>query len=459
MRDSLFILILFLFNTNFVCAQNETVPDFVWGNASFFNINIGESIIFDSTEVKLIDIENHYNHFKIGKDSIWVKVSKRTLPKTIGELRIYVADNKNVKALTNDNEVHGLLKKDVLVCLSAFKEPLLNTVQFGFPISFNDGFLWNVEEDTYQFSYLGPVNQTQGIAISHPGIDIDLHDARGIEKHWLLALENSTVIWINENDNGKAGQEASVLLESDSYPGIYYLYQHLYPRNLEVRKGQSLRRGMLIGTAWGDENWGHLHLSVIKSDTVPSYGNRLSNQVNFFPQLYELYHGELFGYSKSFAKGTIHFGRPAWVNGNEKNLLTFENFAGKGWCFGRWNTTDKVNSVSKGEKGNARLQKVLFSGSKAAAKNPVDFYEYEIYVQNGAYRIRAEIGDLFLPTWQKITFEGVDAGTFSIGAGETKWTNERAIKVKDRKLTIRIYVDGKNEKIAGISEIVFQRAY
>jgi hypothetical protein len=53
----------------------------------------------------------------------------------------------------------------------------------------------------------------------------------------------------------------------------------------------------------------------------------------------------------------------------------------------------------------------------------------------------------------------VNAGTFPLSDGEQKWTNERIVKVNDGKLTIRIYVDENNEKVAGISEIVFQRAY
>jgi hypothetical protein len=69
------------------------------------------------------------------------------------------------------------------------------------------------------------------------------------------------------------------------------------------------------------------------------------------------------------------------------------------------------------------------------------------------------VGDLLLPTWQKIDFEGINAGTFSLSEGEQKWTSERIVRVNDRKLTIRIYVDENNEKLAGISEIVFQRAY
>ncbi|MBK6282340.1 MAG: hypothetical protein IPF54_06425 [Draconibacterium sp.] len=68
-------------------------------------------------------------------------------------------------------------------------------------------------------------------------------------------------------------------------------------------------------------------------------------------------------------------------------------------------------------------------------------------------------GRFSLPTWQKIAFEGIDAGTISNEKAVFNWTSEKVVKVNDGKLTIRIYVDPANEKPAGISEIVFQRAY
>jgi len=66
---------------------------------------------------------------------------------------------------------------------------------------------------------------------------------------------------------------------------------------------------------------------------------------------------------------------------------------------------------------------------------------------------------LELASWQKIQFEGVTSATYSLDAGEFKWTSERVVKVKDGKLTVRIFIDESNKKVAGISEIVFQKAY
>ncbi|MBW6492371.1 MAG: hypothetical protein K0B15_14405 [Lentimicrobium sp.] len=44
-------------------------------------------------------------------------------------------------------------------------------------------------------------------------------------------------------------------------------------------------------------------------------------------------------------------------------------------------------------------------------------------------------------------------------AGEFNWTGERVVKVYDGTLNVRIYTDTENEKVEGLSEIVFQRAY
>jgi len=439
-------------------AQETTTPGFIWGNASYFNISVGESIVFNEKEIKLIRVENHFNLIKIGEDTVRIKVSRRTLPVQVGNLRLFVADNKNVKALDTKKGIHGLLKKDALICVSNSDFPLLDPAGYIFPISFSDGFLWNAEEDSYMFSYNNPSEIKSKESGSHSGVDFDLSDARGIEKHWIVAIENSTVIWVEDKIQDKAGKEASVLLESESQPGIYYLYNHLNNKNTEVKKGQKLQLGEPIGTIWGDEIWGHLTFSVIKSDTIPTIKSCGDNVVNCFPQIFELYFKQTSAIPKHFLKGRIFFGKARSQNGNQKNASAFEEYTGKGWLIGKWNTADKVDFVSKGTEGNVRLRKTLFAGSPAECTNPNNWYDYEINVHNGTYRIRVKVGDIGLPTWQKITFENVEVGLITRGTGEFVWTSERVVKVNDGKLTIRIFVDEKNEKPAGISEIVFQRA-
>jgi hypothetical protein len=441
-------------------AQEDSKPDFIWGNVSYFNLSQSESIYYNSVEIKLLALKNQFNTIAIGQDTICAKVSKRTLAIPGRGVRLFVADNKFVKELTDDKEVHGLLKKDVLLGVCKLGEKMLEPNRFVFPVSFNDGFLWNADEDTYMYSYLGKSITNKGEYLrSYEGIGIDLHDARGVEKHWLVAIENSTVVWVEDKNLDEMGKDACVLLKSDSNPDIYYVYNHLYNKTIEVRKGQKLLQGELIGTAWGDQNWGHLQMLVVKSDSIPSYKNRFHNCINFFPQLYELYFKESYSFSKTFTRGIIEFGKAPEYNGSGKNSASYETYLGKGWLFNKWNKTEKVESVSKGEEANVRLRKVLFSGEKAESTNPSNYYDYEVSVANGVYRIRAKVGDLFLPTWQKIEFEGVAAASYSLEAGERKWTNERAIKVTDNKITVRIYIDDTNKMVSGLSEIVFQRAY
>ncbi len=459
MKRVLVILFLCVSQILFVTAQQQNPPEFTWGNASYFNINVGENIQFGGFEIKLLKLENHFNQFQIGKDTVWLKVSRRSLPEQIGNLRIFVADNRNVKALSSNKQIHGLLKKDALICLSLGHLPLLDPTNFLFPVSFNDGFAWSMAEDRYMFSVM---NKTEGKTPgcdTNTGVDFDLQDARGIDKHWIIAIENGTVVWIEDKNIDKSGKEAMVLLESESQPGIYYLYKHLHNRNIEVKEGQKLMRGEPIGTIWGDETWGHLTFSVIKSDSIPTSESCERNVINCFPQIFELYFKQTGAFSKNFSKGRIFFGKISSQNGNQKNTSAFENYSGKGWILGRWNTADKVDYAHKGLEGNVRLSKRLFEGTAAECLNPNNFYEFEMNVQNGVYRIRAKMGDFSLSTWQKIAFEDIEAGIMSNEKGFFNWTSEKVVKVKDGKLTIRIYVDPTNEKPAGISEIVFQRAY
>ena len=451
---------LFIWLSLFGTAQNTT-PDFSWSNAHYFNLNVGESFSFNNVEIKLLRLENHYNYFKIGNDTINIKVSRRTLPVISNGLRIFVADNKNVKSITTDSLVHGLLTKDVLVCVSEQEDLLLESNNYTFPINFNDGFIWNTEVDGYMFAYLGLAEKEgERYYRSHEGIDFDLDDARGKEKHWIVAMENSEVEWIEEYEvaNEKA---ACVLLKSKSTPGIFYVYEGILAKSLEIRKGQDIIQGEILGTIWGNEEGGFLQLAVVKSDTIPEYDQRFYNVVNFFPQIYQLYYNQMYSFNKNYSKGRIVFGKNGIASEKHKtNIHSYENYIGKGWLFDHWNITQRVNCICRGgDKSNARLTKVLFAGSPAERKNPEDWYEYEINVTNGVYRIRAKVGDLELPSWQKIEFEKTDAGTFELAAGEYKWTNERAVKVTDGKLTIRIHIAPSNNKMAGLSEIVFQKSY
>lgn len=458
-RKGFILLVLFAVLVQ-VNAQQADSADFRWGNGFYYNLNVGESIIFNQVEVKLLKIENHYNQMKIGEDTLWLKVARRSVPEELRGIRVFVADNRAVKSLTNDSLVHSLLTKDALVCLSDSRLPLLDPAQYIFPVSFNDGFMWSADEDSYQFSFYKPnERQTPASYRSFPGVGFDLHDARGLPKHWLVAIENSRVVWVENMPEVRSGSASCVLLESESQPGIYYVYSGLYSQNLLVKRGQKLMAGDPVGTAWGDDLWGNVQVAVVHSEDVPNFPECFHYAVNGFPQIYGLYFQFGTNATRFYTRGRITFGFPRQVSGNRKNVHAFESYTGKGWLLGKWNPADKVEWVTAGPDGNARLQKVLFEGTPAQCRNPQNYFEYQITVRNGTYRIRARVGDLHLPSWQRIEFEGVASVTKSLDAGETDWTNERVVKVNDGTLNIRIYMDEQENRVAGLSEIVFQRAY
>ena len=435
-------------------AQPESKPDFSWGNTSYYNLNVGDSINFKGVSVELLGIKNHCNTLRVDKDTLELKVTRRNLPNALGGLNVFVADNVNVKKLAENKDTHGLLTKDALICLSGLGEPLLDPNNFLFPVTFNHGFIWNGEEDSYLFSFTK--NTEDGKYYSYPGIGISLNNARGQQKHWIAAIEDCSVEWIEDE---KSGNASCVLLASSTQQDIFYVYDRLYKKNLEIRKGQKLQKGEIIGTAWGDGEWCYLQLSVIHSDTVPAYENRYSNVLNFFPQLYELYYKHAFSVSRNFSKGKIEFGRVPVFNENVQNASGFEDYLGKGWLFDGWNTANKLEWVAKGENGNVRMSRILFKNTSAETTNPQLFYEYVVNVKNGVYRIRAKVGDIEKKSWQRITFENVEAATYKLLPGEQKWTAEKVVRVSDHRLNIRIYIDPENNAVAGLSEIVFQQAY
>ncbi|MDR2911624.1 MAG: hypothetical protein LBV47_09755 [Bacteroidales bacterium] len=439
-----------------VIAQ-ESMPGFTWGNVSFFNLDVGESFLFGNKEIRLLELENNFNKIKVGTDTLWIKAGRRNLPVTVGNITIYVADNKNVKSPASFSKINRLLQKDALIAVSYFNKPLLDFSRYVFPVNFNNGFLWNFDIDMYLFSRLRKDEmQDENSDWTHEGIVFDMSNTDSTEKHWLTAIENSRVVWINRTVVEEKTNISCVLIESALQPGVYYIYDNLDSKNIEIKTGQKLIKGDIIGTASTEDNNGFLQFAVVKSDTVPSYDNRYCNTINFFPQLFQLYYRQNYVFPRSFSKGIIKLGI---FNGAIENIHAFEDYSGKGWLLGKWNTVDRVEYASDGYTGNARLKYRLFAGTSAECINPDGFYDYEISVPNGTYRIRAKLGDIKLASWQKIMFEDVEVMTTELSPGEYKWTGEQIIKVIDGRLTVRIFVDTVENKPAGISEIVFQQMY
>lgn len=450
----LFIL-LGIFQTH-AGARIIDSPDFIMGNVSFVNMDRGEIFLFHNTEIELLRLDHHFARLRVAEDTLWIKVARRSPAFTYGPVQLFVADNRNVKSISGNSPVHGLLKKEVLLAVSKGDQPLLNPLQFGFPVSFTHGFMWRTMEDTYMFSYQPGQGAGKEVERSYGGVGIDLRESRGMEKHMVLAIENGRVMWTESALQGTADPQVAVCIQSESSPQIYYIYEHLHSKSLMVKKGQRILKGEGIGYGWGEGAWNHLRVGAVYSDTIPGFRHRHSNSVNIFPLLLDLYFGRQPIFSHAFTKGQIYLGRSSHLNGNSKNVSAFEEYHGTGWNLGRWNNADKVEWYSNRRSGNARLRKVLFPGESAQCVNPEYWFDFEINVRNGTYRIRALIGDHQLPSWQKVEFEGVAVGTFKRAAGQLDWTNERIVKVHDGKLTIRIFVD--DEHVAGISEIVFQQA-
>lgn len=437
-------------------AQESRVPDFSLGNVSYYNLNVGDRLRVFDTNLEVLGIDHNYTKLRVEHDTAWVKVARRSPAIQLQGIQVFVADNRYAATMSVDKRIHGLLKGDVLLGIAPAMTPLADPVIFGFPVSFTQGFLWRNLEDSYMFSYQAPQANQPGGETTWAGVGIDMRDSRGMERHMVLAMETGLISWVELKPQGSAEPRAVLCIQSESTPGIYYIYENLHSVGLNVKRGQRIMKGEGLGFAWGEGNWNHFRLGVVYSDTMPSILTRHHNTVNFYPQLLDLYFGRQPVFAHSFTKGQIYFGRANHLNGNEKNVSGFEEYHGTGWLLGRWNSVDKVEWVSGKRAGNARLRKTLFAGQPARCTNPSDFYEFEINVRNGAYRIRALVGDHLLPSWQKIEFEGVVAGTFRREAGDLVWTSERIVKVNDGKLTVRIYTN--DDQVAGISEIVFQQA-
>jgi len=122
-------------------------------------------------------------------------------------------------------------------------KPLLDPNLFTFPISRDDSFEWTMGENSHMFAYLRP-------ARSHEGIDINMHRARGKEIDALVAIEDGTIRWIGQG----SPQEAALLLESATFPGIYYVYQHLNRGKVFVKADQHVRKGQRLAFADGRQS-------------------------------------------------------------------------------------------------------------------------------------------------------------------------------------------------------------
>jgi hypothetical protein len=456
----IFFLLIFLTAEVFqvVSAQEGTGKSFRWGNVTYINLSLGEIYNFEGKEIELLAGRNSFNKLRVDNDTAWLKVCYRSASSSLGELKIFVADNKAVKALASDRTLHGLLNGDALIAVTRGEKPLMDPYRFIFPVSFSGGYIWRNDEDSYFLSYQGGTNPKIIAGLQYPGVGLDIPNGRGSAKFGVLALESGKIAWIDTKEGISGQPSAALCLASATDRGIYYIYQGLYNKYIFVKNNQEVVRGDEIAYIWGDGLWEHLQFAVVRSDSVPDPRHWSGHLVNFFPQLMELYYGKQPAGSPMFTRGQISFGTPTGAKGNIKNASAFEEYQGTGWKLDKWNTADKVEWVSNKLTGNVRLSGTLFEGQPAQCTNPETFYDFEISVPEGIYRVRANMGDCYVQTWQKVEFENVTAGTYLINPGLFTWTPERTVRVKDGYLTIRIYLGEQNQK-AGINSIVFQKVY
>ena len=101
---------------------------------------------------------------------------------------------------------------------------------------------------------------------------------------------------------------------------------------------------------------------------------------------------------------------------------------------------------------------MLHQGTPAEAVNPCDYYDFEVDVEPGRYRVRLNVGDQEHATWQRVSVEAVNIGTYSLGQNEFQWTPATAIPVRDGRLTIRLHIKDDSSRYAAVKRIQFQHA-
>ncbi|MHB8897555.1 MAG: M23 family metallopeptidase [Thermoguttaceae bacterium] len=423
-----------------------------WGNAVYVNLQVGQSFQYQNTAIKLDSLTNNTATVSLNGQTRTLVVARQSLPEVVAGVRIFLADTRPVAELTTDEKfplVHGALTGDALLCLSDAGRPLLDPERFTFPISRDDGFRWSMAENSHMFAYLRP-------ARSHEGIDIDLTDARGNEIHALVAIEDGTVRWIHDG----SPPETCLLLESASQPGLYYIYQHLNREKVLVQPGQKVHRGDKLAFIWGDGRWGHLHFSVVGGGGEPRYAERYRYLLNGFPQLVELWCGTPPIPTPSRTSASFRFADQYWNNGNTQYLGAWSDVLGYGWQLGDWCTAGKVETSlvdeGTGPFQGARLSKTMHRQTRHPARSPQDWIDFEVRVDNGSYRVRAEVGDHYAATWQRVQVEATDAGTFELPPGLLRWTGDQPVEVRDDRLTVRIHLRD-DQTPAGLRNLVFEK--
>lgn len=427
-----------------------------WGNTLYANFTAGETRRFHNHQVTLLSVAHDQCVARVDDQTAELRMARRAVPTNVRGVRIFVADTRVVASLTDDTftksrHIHGLLQGDALLGLCPADQPLLDPDRYTFPIDRSEGFEWTMEEDSHMFAYLGPHR-------SHEGIDFDLHDARGVARHALVAIEDATVVVTDPRRDG------GLILQSTADPLVHYIYRHLDGGDrFLVRQGQRVQKGQKLGYIWGDWRWGHLHFAVRLSKQTPTMDTRYDDLLNCFPQCYELWHGDLTPRRRVWPSGDWRFfSRNYWEIRNRKLLDAFDPLSGRGWDLDFGCAASRVEADGNRQEQppplmqGARLRQVLHAGTAAECVNPTDRYVFRVCVPNGRYLVRVVVGDPALPTWQHVDFNGVDAGVFDLEAGRFCSSCEVQTIVDDGELRCT-FQQRDRETISAVCELHFVR--
>ena len=433
-------------------AAANTCSALKWGNINYLDFALGQKRKVESHEVTLLAATATTATVEAGGEQVTLPLARLALPQQVGPLRIFLADTLAAAKLTTDEgfpQHRRVFEQAAVLGVCRADQPLLDPKRFLFPIDRKDGFSWSMEEDSHQFAFISPQR-------SHEGIDFNLHDARGHRRHALVAIEDATVRWIEYTKTGP--NEACVLLESSANRGQFYIYQHLNRHAVLVKPGAKVERGKALGYIWGDGIWGHLHFAVVGRGGAPGFSDRYRYLLNAFPALYELWHGDLNPRSRKHTQGDWIFDRNKAANGNRKYLGAYNPLLGYGWQVADFCPALKVEPGPERDihhlDTSARLRKTLFEGTPAAAENPHNHYVFQIDVEAGVYEVQVRVGDRDLPTWQKLSINNTDLGTFERAPGFT-WTPLEHAKAPEGKLLLRVDLQAK--QLAAVSAINFRK--
>lgn len=437
-------------------AASPPPPVVTWGAQHFVNLQVGQSRQVAGHTLTLNRTFRHGCEITVDGQPLRLAFGRQTLPQVSGGLRIAIADQRGIAALTTDSAFplnHAALQGEVLLNVSAADQPLLDPARYTFPIDRGDGYVWTMEEDSHIFALLQPNR-------SHEGTDLDLTGARHSAQHRLVAIEDSIVRWVRFGNK----HEACLLLQSQHQPEIFYLYQHLDRDRLLVAEGDVLTRGRALGHIWGDGRWEHLHFSVIAPPgNPPDYPERYQYTLNAFPALAELWHGSLDIPEPIHPTGELNFAERYWDHGNRQHLAAYTPVLGYGWRLGDWCPAGRVERVTSlqrsdvfGFEGSALLPRTLFAGEAAAATNPEPRYRFEVRVPDGTYRVEVRCGSAFTATHQSVQAENVALGSASLEAGEFVDLASATVPVRDGHLTLTLNL-GDTGQPASVSKLSFHR--